>query len=173
MNYLTELMRTKNLTVLDVAKLSGLSATNIRRLTTLDSLEFTYKKTQIALSKALGITPFELVKGGESMKEKLLYTEVKHAVEVLSRALRRYSDDQHYVSIAIFTNDTDSMSDEYPDEIPDTYIINVTRANDEESVDLPVIPIMSESGRIYYWTDDDREGIRRVIPYKTTEGDKA
>lgn len=172
MNYLTELMRTKNLTALDVAKLSGLSATNIRRLMTLDSLEFTYKKTQIALSKALGITPFELVKGGESMKEKLLYTEVKRAVEVLSRALRRYSDDQHYVSIAIFTNDTDSMSDEYPDEIPDTYIINVARANDEESVDLPVIPIMSESGRIYYWTDDDREGIRRVIP-NTTGKDNA
>jgi hypothetical protein len=164
MNYLTEYMTAAEITPIELSKTTGIAASVIRRLMTDELITTAHKKTQKKVADALGVTVAELTTGGNSMKDKLLYTEVKHAVEVLARYARRYSDNQHYVSITILTRDDSAVADDYPNEIPDSYSFIVSMADkDETNSDLPFIPIVNESGRIFYW-EDDTEGIRKVVP---------
>lgn len=170
MNYLTELMNARNLTAVDVARMSGLNVSTVRYVMEQETAEHCYKKTQIALADALGVTPRELTKGGKTMKDKILKSELETAVERLISAARKYTDKQVYVDVCFFTHDADCVSDDFPNQIPDYYSYRVSIMDEGASDDLPVVPIISECGRIYYSTDDGEERIRQVIPYGSPHG---
>ena len=57
------------------------------------------------------------------------------------------------------------MHDDFPNQVPDYYSYNVSILDKDASANLPIVPIMSETGRIYYSTDDGEERIRDVVPY--------
>lgn len=170
MNYLNEIMRVRNLTAVDVARMSGLNVSTVRYVMAQETAEHCYKKTQIALSKALGVTVRELTTGGKKMKDKILKAEVETALERLLSAVRKYSDKQIYVDLCFFTHDEECVGDDFPNQIPDYYSYRVQIVDKDASEDLPVVPIISESGRIYYSTDDGEERIRQVIPYGSPNG---
>ena len=175
MNYLNEIMRVRNLTAVDVARMSGLNVSTVRYVMAQETAEHCYKKTQIALSKALGVTVRELTTGGKKMKDKILKAEVESALENLLFAVRKYSGEQIYLSLTIFSRDEECSCDKYPNQVPDYYRYLVQIVDKDASEDLPVVPIITETGRIYYSTDDGEERIRDVVPYhidkKTGDGD--
>lgn len=159
MNNLVLLMKARGITPEELSKMSGCNVGNIRRIMKLDSLDFVYKSTTEKLSKALGVTPRELVKGGKSMKKKILQTEVTRAAETLCNALRAYTDEPLYLRIAVFSRDKSVICDGDPDGVPDYYDVRVSEADfDPDNYD----PIVSKSARVYYGED----GIRFVIPFK-------
>ena len=104
-------MKARGITPEELSKMSGCNVGNIRRIMKLDSLDFVYKSTTEKLSKALGVTPRELVKGGKSMKKKILQTEVTRAAETLCNALRAYTDEPLYLRIAVFSRDKSVICD--------------------------------------------------------------
>lgn len=166
MNYLKEIMTVRNITPIELAELSGVSKNEIRRLMTGDRMSHARKDTQKLLADALNVTVRELVKGSEEMKEKIVYTEVKKAAEHLASTIRKYYPEQIYVDVVLFTHENpDAYDDEVGKDI-DYYSIRVTTADSDSDVELPVVPFISESGRIVYGD----EGIRKVVPF--SEGSK-
>lgn len=170
MNYLTELMKARNLTALDVSRMSGLAVSTIRYVMNQDNVGSCYKKTQKILADTFGVTVRELTVGGKRMKDKILKSELETAVERLISAARKYTDKQVYVDVCFFTRDAECADDDFPNQIPDYYSYRVSIMDKDASEDLPVVPIISESGRIYYSTDDGEERIRQVIPYGSPNG---
>ena len=167
MNYLTELMNARGIDLITLAKMSGVSLSNLRRLTAEESAGYFHKKTQKRLAQALGVTVSELVKGGKRMKNKILEAEVRKAVDHLTTALHKYSDEPMCLSLAIFTKDKTVRSDDDPKGIPDYYSIRsyVADTEQEETADDVFVPketVINESARVYYGED----GIRQVIPFE-------
>ena len=161
MNYLKSIMEMRNITTVELSKLSGISSQEIRRLCEGDYMSHARKDTQKLLADALNVTVRELVKGSEEMKEKIVYTEVKKAAEHLASTIRKYYPEQIYVDVVLFTHENpDAYDDEVGKDI-DYYSIRVTTADSDSDVELPVVPFISESGRIVY----DDEGIRKVVPF--------
>jgi len=171
MNYLNELMKAQNLTALDVSRASGLAVSTIRYVMAQDTVANCYKKTQAILADTFGVTVRELTVGGKRMKDKLLKAEIETALERLLSAVRKYSGEQVYVDLCFFTRDEECADDDFPNEIPDYYSYRVSIMDKDASEDMPVVPVISECGRIYYSTDDGEERILRVIPYGRKEGE--
>ena len=167
MNYLTELMNAREIDHITLAKMSGVSLSNLRRLTAEESAGYSYKKTQKRLAQALGVTVSELVKGGKRMKNKILEAEVRKAIEHLTAALHKYTDEPMYLSLAIFTKDKTVRTETDPEGIPDYYTVRsyVADTEQEHTADdffIPKETVIDESARVYYGED----GIRQVIPFE-------
>ena len=93
------------------------------------------------------------------MKNKVLYTEVKKAAEMLCNALRSYSGEPMYLNLTVFTRDN-TISDD-PKDIPDYYSVVVSYP-DEVDEDIRInSAVISESAKVFYGD----EGIRSVEPY--------
>lgn len=160
MNDLKALLDAKGITIIDFAKRTGLSVSNMRRLCENDNYRTCTKKTQKKLAEGLGITIRELVEG-ESMKNKILYSEISKTVENLCVLLRKTSPDPLFLDIAIFTRDK-VVSD--GEEIPDYYAFRLCKADEEFEADAPLI---NEASRVFYsLTEDGEEKIRKVMPYR-------
>ena len=157
MNYLKQIMEAEGISPIQLAEMSGCNIGTVRNLMKADSIEYAFKGTIKKLSKALGVTPRDLVKGGKRMKNKILYTEVTKAAEALSKALRAYTDEPMYLSVCVFTQDKTAICDGDPEGIPDYYSIRCHNADDIEGI----VPTISESARVYYGED----GIKVVKPY--------
>lgn len=167
MNYLKAIMEMRNVTAVELSELSGIAPKDIRRLCEGDKIVSAYKKTQKRLADALGVTVNELVNGSDEMKEKIVYTEIKKAAENLALIMRKYYPEQIYVNVSMFTHDNDRFETD-PDSDHDYYSVTVTRWEEETESDMPLVPIISESGRIFYSEDFDGEiKIREVKKYDT------
>lgn len=164
MNNLEQIMNAKNITPIELAKLTGISAANIRRLIKEGELEYCRKSTVTKLAAALGVTVRELVKGGERMKNKVLDAEVTKHVEALAKALRSYTDEPMYLNLTIFTRDKECHLEGDPEGIPDYYDVRTHEADIEDVEDIDCT--FSRTARVYYALDDHEELIRTVIPYK-------
>ena len=175
MNNLKSIMEARNITPNQLSEMTGLAVTNIRRILQEDSLATATKPTQQTIAAALGITVRELVEGGTDMKKKILEAEITNAVQTLTKALRKYSDEGLYLSFFTFTRDKDSVEDGKPNDIPDYYSIRVLKPFEDEDdmydADEDIEYIFNESGRIFYSTVDGEEGIRKVIPYGRKENE--
>ena len=161
MNYLKAIMEMRNTTAVELSKVSGISPQEIRRLCEGDYMSHARKDTQKSLADALNVTVRELVKGSEEMKEKIVYTEIKKAAEHLASVIRKYYPEQIYVDVVLFTHENPEDYDDNPTNDLDYYSIRATMTDSKFNDDLPVIPFLSESGRIYY----DDEEIRKVVPF--------
>lgn len=159
MNYLTEIMNAKGLTAQQLSKKTGMSVSNIRRLMQGDNVTYSYIGTIQKLAKALDVKPYELIKGSETMKNKILYSEITKAIEHLSIALRKYSPDSHYLRISLFSRD-DGISLSEDAIPPDFYYMTLNRCELETEYDQP---IMSENSLIYYAETEEGEKIRKVL----------
>lgn len=163
-------MEMKGTTPIELSKQSGVSVNEIRRLCQDNKIASAYKYTQKSLADALGVTVKELVKGSVEMKEKILETEIRNATERLALTVRKFYPEQVYVNVSLFTHDDDTFESDPTDE-NDYYSITVTRTEKETESDMPLVPIISESGRIFYSEDFDGElKIREVRKYHS--GDK-
>lgn len=151
MNYLIILMEEKGLTPKKLAELSGCNVGNIRRLMTLDTLEFAYKKTTERLAKALGVTPKELIEGGTRMKKKILETEIRKNAEALALALRKFADEPMYLRLCVFT--LDNVADD-SSSAPDYYDVVCHKCDDLDANE----PVMSKAFLIYY----GEEGVEKT-----------
>ena len=100
------------------------------------------------------------------MKNKILDTEIREAVEHLTAVLNKYSSDPMYLSVAIFTKDMTVKSEGDPEGIPDYYSIRAYVADTEyEQSDDGFVPketVINESARVYCGED----GIKKVIPFE-------
>ena len=101
------------------------------------------------------------------MKNQLLRTEVLKAVEHLTMALNKYTDEPMYLSLAIFTKDKTVRAETDPEGIPDYYTVrsHVADTEHEHTADdffIPKETVIDESARVYYGED----GIRQVIPFE-------
>lgn len=163
MNNLREIMSARGITPIELAKRSGCNVGNIRRLAKEGGIEYTTKSTVTRLAKALDVTPKELVKGGKSMKNKILKAEITKHIEAISKALRDYKDEPMYLSLTVFTRDSECHIDGDPIGVPDYYSVRVHESDidDIEECDLT----LSMSARVYYAFYDQDELIRTVIPY--------
>ena len=172
MNYLKALLEAREITPIKFSEQTGITLSNIRRLTQDNNnlIETAYKPTQQVIAAALGVTVRDLVKGGKRMKNKILEAEIQTAIQRLTKALRKYSDEGLYLSFFAFTRDKDSVEDGDPKDIPDYYSIRVLKPfednEDIEDEEEDIEYIFKETGRIYYSTVDGEEGIRKVIPYE-------
>ena len=160
MNNLTLLMEVNRLNAVRLSEMSGVAVSTIRRLTEDNNIATAYKQTQKKLAEALGVSVHDLVGEGESMKNKILRSEIEKTTEYLASLMRRTTKEQLYLSVTIFTRDKESRSDEDPEGVPDFYSFRVNIFNEDFEPDFP---LMSESQRIYYSEDD--VGIRKVIPF--------
>lgn len=164
MNYLKELLEAREITPIRFSEQTGITLSNIRRLTQNNNnlIETAYKPTQQVIAAALGVTVRDLVQGGPNMKNKILEAEIETAIQRLTKALRKYSDEGLYLSFFAFTRDKDSVEDGDPQDVPDYYSIRVLKPfEDNEDIEY----IFKETGRIFYSTVDGEEGIRKVIPH--------
>lgn len=157
MNYLAELMNAKGITPIQLSSMTGLAVTNIRRMMQGDAVKFSRVSTIQKLADALGVRPVDLVKGGEEMKNKILYAEITKAVEQLSVALRKYSGDSHYLRISIFSRD-DGISFYDDNTPPDFYFMTLDKWEGLEEE----CHVMSENSLIYYTDTGEGEKIRKV-----------
>lgn len=161
MNNLAMIMELEGITPKKLAELSGCDAGNIRRLMSLDSLDFIRPDTKKRLASALGVTIKDLVKGGKRMKNKILYAEVVKATEELTKALRNYTDEPMYLNVCIMTRDKTAVCEGDPSGVPDFYSIRCHKADDIDEI----VPDISESARVFYSEDGNGEGIRNVFKY--------
>lgn len=95
------------------------------------------------------------------MKDKVLSSNVRKAVESLARALRNYTSEPMNCELSIYTRDTTVKTEDDPDGIPDSYSVLIRSSEvprDEDST-------FSEVKKIFYSDDEfGTEGIREVIP---------
>lgn len=161
MNYLKAIMEMRNITTVELSKASGISPQEIRRLCEGDYMSHAYHDTKKRLADALNVSVNELVNGGDDMKEKIVYTEIKKAAEHLASVIHKYYPEQIYVDVVLFTHENPEDYDDNPTNDLDYYSIRATMTDSKFNDDLPVVPFLSESGRIYY----DDKGIRKVVPF--------
>ena len=159
MNYLSQLMAAKNVTAVQLAKKAGVAEATVRDYMKNDILDFTRKTTLQKIAKAMNCTPREIVKGGDSMKKKILEAEVIRAAESLCVALRKFSDESMYLHVTVFTRDNTVRCEDDPEGIPDYYAIRVNPSGETE--DEPCFPDISKNSRVYYNGDK----ISDVIDY--------
>ena len=160
MNYFKALLNAREITAIDFAKAVGMSVSNVRRLCEDENIRTCTKRTQKKVADGLGITIRELVEGGNSMKNKIMYAEINKAVERLCVLLRKTSSDPLFLDITIFSRD--KVACDGDEEIPDYYSFRVCKADEEFEADSPLV---NESSRVYYSDDDGEEKIRKVLPY--------
>jgi len=162
MNNLKRIMDARGITPTELAAYTGMAPSNIRRLMEDDNITTAFAKTKRKIAEALDVSVKELVEGGESIENKILYSEIVKATENLASLMRRSTDKQLYLNITIFSRDDTSKCDGDPSGVPDYYNFRLNFA-DEDFV--PDVPIMSEASRVYYSEEDGKEGIRKVIPF--------
>ena len=160
MNYLSQLMAAKNVTAVQLAKKAGVAEATVREYMKNDILDFTRKTTLQKIAKAMNCTPREIVKGGDSMKKKILEAEVIRAAESLCVALRKFSDESMYLHFTVFTRDNTVRCEGDPEGIPDYYTIRVFNPSDLTE-DEACFPDISKTSRVYYNGDK----ISDVIDY--------
>ena len=167
MSNLSKIIYARGITPNDLATLTGLTYPTIWRLLKNDCYATAQKSTQQKIAAVLGVSVSELVKGGKRMKNKILEAEVRKAIEHLTTALHKYTDEPMYLSLAIFTKDKTVRTETDPEGIPDYYTVRsyVADTEQEHTADDLFVPketVIDESARVYY----GEEGIRQVIPFE-------
>ena len=97
------------------------------------------------------------------MKDKVLKSNLTHAVESFCKELRAYSRDSLVCQITIITKASGVEPDDECDPLPDWIKVRVvpTEAVDQDD------SIVDESSKIFYGHDSyGNEGILKVVPYK-------
>lgn len=164
MNNLEELMKAKGVTPDELSKETGLAVTNIRRLMKEDSVAFAYKRTIQGLAKALGVTPHELIEGGETFEKKLLHAEITSAIQTLSTAFRRHCKEPLYLRMSIFTQDV-GMEEEVTNEVPDFYMIHLSKSDTDNNNDY--VPIIDEAHLLYFDEKEPGKIDRNILCYRS------
>lgn len=97
------------------------------------------------------------------MKDKVLRSNLTHAVESFAKELRAYSKDSMVCQITIITKASGVEKENDLSPFPDWYKVRVvpTEAVDQDD------SIIDESAKIFYGHDHyGNEGILKVVPYK-------
>lgn len=156
MNYFAEYVRATGLTVKELVEMTGLSKTGIRNILKADDLSFVYKKTQFKIAKALNVSVLDLLEGGIAMKKKILETEIQKHAEAIAVALRKYSSEQLYCHVTLFTYDELINNDKT--NVPDYVDIVVHDFDENEEIGT----VISTANLVYHGD----EGILKTEPVR-------
>lgn len=97
------------------------------------------------------------------MKDKVLKSNLTHALESFAKELRAYSADSMVCNITIITKASGVVADAECDPLPDWYKVRVVPTEAVDQYDS----IIDESAKIFYCHDHyGNEGILKVVPYK-------
>ena len=97
------------------------------------------------------------------MKDKVLRSNLTHAVETFAKELRAYSKDSLVCQITIITKSTGVEQEGEFKPLPDWYQVRVVPTEAVDQYDS----IIDESSKIFYGYDHyGNEGILKVVPYK-------
>ena len=97
------------------------------------------------------------------MKDKVLKSNLTHAVEGFAKELRAYSKDSLVCQITIITKSTGVEQEGDFKPLPDWYQVRVVPTEAVDQYDS----IIDESSKIFYGYDHyGNEGILKVVPYK-------
>ena len=112
MNNLKIIMEKKGATTKQLATLTGIAPSNIRRLYN-DPQATPYHSTAEKLAKALDVTVAQICGQDAPLvgDREILRQRVADAVREILGALRDYSSDTAHLHLAIFTNEGDGMDD--------------------------------------------------------------
>ena len=97
------------------------------------------------------------------MKDKVLKSNLTHAVESFAKELRAYSKDSLVCQITIITKSTGVEQEGEFKPFPDWYKVRVVPTEAVDQYDS----IIDESAKIFYGYDHyGNEGILQVVPYE-------
>ena len=103
------------------------------------------------------------------MKDKVLKSNLTHAVESFAKELRAYSKDSLVCQITIITKSTGVEQEGDFKPLPDWYKVRVVPTEAVDQYDS----IIDESAKILYDYDYfGNEGIVQVVPYRNEESEE-
>lgn len=113
MNNVKTIMEKKGVAPVELAKLTGIALSNIRRLIN-DPQATPYHPTAEKLAKALGVTVAQIYaqKAPVAGDLELLKKRVADATRAILDALRDYDDAPAHFHLAIFANESDGWADQ-------------------------------------------------------------